>query len=151
MSAQANITVFDGAATPVSHTLNPIGTKADPALGDMAMWRESLASVPLGANARLTTFVKKLKSGVSRIEIRVEVPVMESVSGQNAAGYTAAPKVAYTNQASAVFYFSDRATITDRRLVKQMLTNVLNNVSTSVAAPTTGPAAELVDLSITAS
>lgn len=151
MSSQANITVFDGAATPVSHTFIPLGTGVDEKLGTLAKWRESLASVPLAANARITTIDKALKNGITRYEIRVEVPVMESVSGQNAAGYTAAPKVAYTDTISAVCYFSDRSTIAGRRLVKQILANLLNNVSTSVAAASAGPAAELIDQGITAS
>lgn len=150
MSAQANIVAYDGAGTPVSHTFGPLGTKTDAQFGDQAFWREALTTVPIGANAKVSTSVKKLKSGIQRVELRVEVPVMESISGQNSAGYTAAPKVAYTNQIAAVCYFSDRATIAERRLAKQLLTNILNNVSTSVAAPTTGPAAELIDQGITA-
>lgn len=151
MSAQTNIVVFDGAAVPVSHTFVPIGSKNDEKLGLVAFWREALAAVPIFANVRLTTFFKKLRGSMERCEIRVEVPVMESVSGQNAAGYTAAPRVAYVNQVSVVCYFHERATIAERRLAKQVVTNLLNNVSTSVAAPSVGPAAELVDQGITAS
>lgn len=151
MSAQANIVVFDGAATPVTHTLIPIGTKNDEKLGLLAYWREALAAVPIFANIRLTTFVKKVQRGMERCEIRVEVPVMESVSGQNAAGYTAAPKVAYVNQVSVVTYFHERASIAERRLAKQFIANLINNVATSVAPASTGPASELIDQGITAS
>lgn len=151
MSSQANITVFDGAATPVSHTLVPLGVAVDDALGNVAKWRENLAAVPLYANVRVSTMQKTLKSGIERVEIRVEVPVMEAVSGQNAAGYTAAPKVAFTDSVSFVGYFSERSTSANRRLAKQILTNLLSNVSTTVAAPSTGPAAELIDSGITAS
>lgn len=151
MSTQANIVAFDGAASPVSHTFGPIGAKTDPTLGDVSAWRETISSVPLYANARVTTFNKKLKSGITRCELRVEVPVMESVSGQNAAGYTAAPKVAYTNQVSMVGYFSDRATAAERRLSRQILINIGNNVTTTVAAATSGVASELVDSGISGS
>jgi len=151
MSAQANIVAFDGAGTPVSHTFTPIGTKADALLGDQAYWRENLASVPIAANAKVTTFNKKLKGGMNRCEIRVEVPVMEAVSGSNAAGYTAAPKIAFVDQVSLVSYFHDRSAIANRRLARMLLVNIANNVSTSVAAATTGPGAELVDAGITAS
>lgn len=151
MSAQANIVAFDGAATPASHTFIPLGSFQDAKLGNLARWRELLASVPLYANARVTTFDKALKSGVSREEIRVEVPVMESVSGVNAAGYTAAPKVAYINQVSLVAYFDARATPAERRLARQLLVNISNNISTSVVAAVAGVASELVDSGITAS
>lgn len=151
MSTQANIVVFDGAAVPVTHTFVPIGTKNDEKLGLLAYWREALSAVPIFANIRLTTFAKKVQRGMERCEIRVEVPVMESVSGQNAAGYTAAPKVAYVNQVSVVTYFHERASIAERRLAKQFLANLINNVATSVAPASTGPAAELIDQGITAS
>lgn len=79
------------------------------------------------------------------------VPVMETISNQNAAGYTAAPKVAYVNQVSFIAYFSERATPAERRLARQILVNISNNVSASVAAAVTGPASELIDSNISAS
>ncbi|DAD50864.1 coat protein [ssRNA phage SRR5466729_3] len=151
MSSQANIVAFDGAGVPVSHTFTPIGTKSDPLLGDQAYWRENLASVPIAANCSVKTFNKKLKGGMNRCEIRVEVPVMEAVSGSNAAGYTAAPKVAFVDQVSLVSYFHDRSAIANRRLARMLLVNISNNISTSVAAATAGPASELMDAGITAS
>lgn len=148
MSAQANIVVFDGASTPVSHTLVGLGTKYDPLLGDIATWREDLASLPQMAQVKVTAFRKVLKTGVERLEIRVEVPVMEAVGAQNAFGYTAAPKVAHVVSAASVFYFHPRATLNDRKLAKQIQANLLNNISTSVATATAGPAAELIHSSI---
>lgn len=151
MSSQANITLFDGAVPPVSHTFVPLGSAVSEKEGAVARWRELIASVPFEANARITTFEKTLRSGVKRVEIRIEVPVMESISGQNAFGYTAPPKVAFTDQLSIVGYFSGRSAIANRRLIKQLAANMLNNVSTSVAAATAGPAAELIDSGITGS
>lgn len=151
MSAAANVVVYDGAATPVAHTLVPVGQESTPELGKVSKWREMIASIPQYANVRLTTFQKWLKSGTERLELRFEVPVMESVSGANSAGYTAAPKVAHTLQGSLVFYFSERASEADRRLIRQMVVNAGNSVVTTVAAVTTGPAPELIDKSITAS
>lgn len=70
---------------------------------------------------------------------------MEAVSGQNAAGYTAAPKVAYVNTVQIVGLFHERSTIAERRLVRQLALNIGGNISTSVAAVTTGPVPELID------
>lgn len=150
MSSQANITIFDGAASPVSHTFTPLGSGVDAKIGHVARWRELLASVPIGASPRVSTFEKTLRNGFQRIEVRVEVPVMESISGQNSAGYTAPPKIAFIDQVSFVGYFSPRSAPGNRRLAKQLLTNLLNNVATTVPAPLTGPAAELIDSGITA-
>lgn len=145
MAQQANITVFDGASTPVSHTLIGEGVEklADGSL--VARWKESLIGVPDYAQMRITATKKKLPSGVFRVAFRAEVPVMESISGQNAAGYTAAPKVAYTDTAEQVGYYHERSTIAGRRLVRQIVTNLSNNVSTTVTPATAGFLPDLFD------
>lgn len=144
MSAIANITVYDGASTPVLHTLVPISVTRNKGTVE-ALWREQLASVPTSAQVRATARIEQLKSGVYKTECRVVVPVMESVSGQNAAGYTAPPKVAYENTIVTTGFFHDRSDIAGRRLAKQIMANLLNNVATSVAAATSGPIPELID------
>lgn len=144
MSAIANIVAYDGAATPVIHTFIPVSVTRDK--GEVtALWREQQASLPLIAQGLITMKVKQLPSKVWRCAVRVEIPVMESISGQNAAGYTAAPQVAYVDTVESVGFFHERSSITNHRLVRQLAINVLGNVSTSVAAVTTGPAPELLD------
>lgn len=142
----SNITVFDGAATPVSHTLvNQSISKEKGVI--VAVWQEKLPSVPDEAQVKLTMKMEKIqKSGVVRVEERLEVPVMESISGNNSAGYTAAPKVAFIDTQVTIGLFHPRSTVASRRLCRQMGINVHNGVSTSVAPVTTGPAAELFDL-----
>lgn len=148
MSNIANITVFDGAATPVSHTLNAVSVSRLPDGTLSALWREGLAGLPTEAQVRMEMRQKVLKSGVTETRCRVVVPVMESISGQNAAGYTAAPKVAYEDTQEWVSYQHPRSTITGRRLCKQLLTNFSNNVSTTVAAATAGAFDEAVSQQI---
>lgn len=137
MSNIANIVVFDGASTPVSHTLVPVSVSKE-AGSVIAIWREQLASLPTEAQVRLEMKQRTLKSGVVETRTRVIVPVMESISGQNAAGYTAAPKVAFEDAYEEISYAHPRSTITGRRLAKQILTNLSNNVATTVAAATAG-------------
>jgi hypothetical protein len=144
LSAIANITVYDGAATPVSHVLVAESVTRDKN-EVVAVWREQLASVPKYAQVSATAKMSKLKSGVYRADLRVEVPVMETVTNQNAAGYTAAPKVAYVNTLQATGFFHERSDVTGRRLARQILVNMLNNVTTTVAAASTGPVPELID------
>jgi hypothetical protein len=145
VSAQANVTVFDGAATPVSHTLVGEGIERLPDGTLKATWKESLAGVPDYAQVRITQTKRKLPSGVFRVTCRAEVPVMESVSGQNSSGYTAPPKVAYVDTTESIGYYHERSVVTGRRLSRQLLINFLGSVSTSVAPVTTGPAPELFD------
>jgi len=145
MSAQANIVAFDGAATPVSHTLVPQNavTSKDGTL--QAEWLEAISTLPAYAQVGCRVERKKMKSGVYRVAISVTVPVMESIAGQNAAGYTAAPKVAYINTIQVIGYFHERSTIAERRLVRQLASNILGSIATSVAPVTTGPMPELID------
>lgn len=148
MAHLANIVAFDGASTPVQHTFVPISVEKEK--GEViAFWREQQASLPIYAQGSVTMKLKKLASGVYRVSSRVEIPVMESISGQNTAGYTAAPKVAYVDTIEMVGYFHERSSITNHRLVRQLGINIGNNVTTSVAASTTGPLPELFDLLVT--
>jgi hypothetical protein len=145
MSQIADITVFDGAATPVTHTLKAISVTRDKGTV-FAEWRENLASVPVYAQIRASMKIEKLASGVYKVEQRSVVPVMETVSGQNAAGYTAAPKVAYENTLVTIGYFHERSDSTGRRLVRQLHLNIGGSISTSVTPVQTGPLPELFDL-----
>jgi len=145
MSAQASVTVYDGAATPVSHTLVGESIERLPDGTVVARWKESLAGVPDYAQVRLTMTKRKLPSGVNRVTARSEVPVMESVTDANSSGYTAPPKVAYTDTVDVVGYFHERGVIAGRRLARQLAVNVMGGIATSVAPVTTGPAAELFD------
>lgn len=142
MSQQANITVFDGASTPVSHSLITDGVSRE---GDLvtASWKESLSGVPDYAQVRFWQLRQKLRSGVTKVTNRVDVPIMESVSGVNAQGYTAPPKIANVERAEFLVYAHPRSVETNRRLCQQILINLLSNVSTTVTPAQTGPVCEL--------
>lgn len=61
MSAQANIIAYDGAATPVIHTLVPINAIADPKSGELtASWREGLTTVPAYAQITVRQTQRKI-------------------------------------------------------------------------------------------
>lgn len=144
MSAIASIIAFDGAATPVSHTFaaGEISRKGEEIV---AHYKETVSTVPDVAQGRV--FIKKtrLNNGVQRLAIRVELPVMESISGTNASGYTAAPKVAFTDTAEFVYFAAERSTPASRKLTRQLLTNIVNGIATTVTPVSTGPSAELLD------
>lgn len=151
MSAQANIVAFDGAATPVSHTLQPVGASrlADGTM--LADWAERLAAVPFKAQVQASTRKRSLKSGQEQVSLSVKVPVMEAISGQNAAGYTAAPDIAFEDTIVITGYFSPRSAEANRKLVMQLAANIFNGVTTSVVPITAGPSAELFQKNISAS
>lgn len=145
MSSIANIAVYDGAATPVLHTLSPISVTRETGKV-VAVYRENLTTVPTYAQISVTLTLQRAKSGVYRVENRTVVPVMETVAGQNAAGYTAAPKVAYENTVVTTGFFHERSDAAGRRLVRQLALNIDGSIGTSVAPVVTGPIPELFDL-----
>ncbi|DAD51097.1 coat protein [ssRNA phage SRR7976300_4] len=144
MANIANIVVFDGAAVPVSHTLVPVDVSRTKNK-ITANWREQIASLPVYAQIRASAVSETLPSGIVKSEVKVVVPVMEAINAQNAAGYTAAPKVAYEDTYVFTAFAHPRSNITGRRLARQLLVNLLGNVSTSVAAATTGMVPDLSD------
>lgn len=145
MSAIANIVAYDGAATPVVHTLFPVSVTREKNKVT-ALWREALAGVPVYAQVRTSMTLERLKSGVYRCETRVEVPIQEVVTGSNSSGYSAAPRVAYTNTVVTTGLFHERSDVAGRRLVRQLAVNIDGSIATSVTPVTTGPLPELFDL-----
>lgn len=139
MAQQANITVFDGAATPVSHLLLPVDNKVLADGSRIAIWRENIVTLPSEAQVYCELRQRVLPSKVVETRFSVYFPVMESVAGVNAAGYTAAPKVAYVDRKDEVAYCHPRSTPTSRAIAYQSLRNVSGNVSTTVPAVAAGP------------
>jgi hypothetical protein len=145
MSAIADIAVYDGAATPVLHTLKAVSVSRDKETVT-ALWREDAAGVPTNAQVRAQlTLTKNPKTGLTRSDMRVVVPVQEVVTGANASGYSAAPKVAYENTLIITGIFSERSDSAGRRLARQLAVNIAGNISTSVAATSNGPLPEAFD------
>lgn len=144
MAAQADLTVFDGATTPVSHSLKAMGVSVKPDGSTVSYWREQLASLPDEAQVSFTLVQRKLRSGVMESRAKIEVPVMESISGQNASGYTAAPKVAFVESEEIISRKHPRSTPTTRQIALQMLRNLFNNVSVTTPAITAGVVKEFM-------
>jgi len=145
MSQMANIVAFDGASTPVSHTFYGKSITREKGI-ITAIYREQLSAVPEVAQGQITLNLKQMSSGVYRVAHREEMPVMESVGSQNAAGYTAQPKVAYVDTVETVGFFHPRSTIEGRRRVRQLNVNISNGVTTSVTPVTTHAVGEAFDL-----
>lgn len=144
MAAQADIIVFDGATPPVQHIFSASGVKILKDGTEVATYREYISTLPLEACPTIVARRRTLGSGVVETRIRASVPVMESVAGQNAAGYTAAPKVAYVESDEWVKYSHPRSQGGIRNLSSQILRNVMNNVSTTVPPVIAGFAFEAI-------
>jgi len=142
MSAIANLVVYDNAAA--AHTFLPVSVTREKGKV-VALYRENVTNVPVEAQSTIMVTNETLPSGVFKVEVQVATPVMEAVSGQNAAGYTAAPKIAHIPRIIVTGLFSGRSSSANRQLVRQVAANVLNGQITAYTTLTTGPTPELID------
>lgn len=133
MAALADLTSYDGESTPVNHTF--VADHVEYTGSDLvALWSEKVVGVPEYAQGTCVLTRKKVNSGLVRVGFQVNLPVMESVSGQNLSGYTAAPKVAYVDRTEVVQWVHPRSLQQGRQNTKTIVRNVLNaNVSSSGA------------------
>lgn len=138
----ANIVAYDSSAA--AHTFVPISITREGGKVK-ASWREESSSIPIAAQSRIEAEAEQLKSGVFRVYVKTVVPVMETVSGQNAAGYTAWSKVAHELTGSTTFLFSPRANTSERTFLHTLHGNVTAGRSTNLAAVTAAIISEMVD------
>lgn len=130
MTAFADITINDGKATPVAHTFK---VKLNDNM--VSLWEDRVNGVPLGyALVRLTT---KDTASVRKINVAITVPTLEAVSGANPAGFTPAPRVAYTHRFNGEFIMPQRGSTAERVDLLAYAKNFLA-LSLSTAVITTG-------------
>jgi hypothetical protein len=124
MPVAANIVIADGQATPVNHTLIPLGRDE----GGVLRYIEQTTGPVLGAwtagfSMRKPGPAKPGTNTASRIEqhkITARVPVLETLAN-NAAGYVPSPMVAYFNESSLVFNIPERANSVERLTIQKVL------------------------------
>lgn len=122
MAQIANIVVADGASTPVNHTFAPVSS------APVAVYRESQATLPIVGQGRVELSNRSgANASLQRVKISLALPALETISGENAAGYTAAPKVAYTNVAVIDMMLPARGTVQQRKDLRLMLSNLLKD------------------------
>jgi len=139
MAAIADIIAYDGESTPVAHTF--VADHVEYTGNDLlALWSEKTVGVPESAQGTMQLSKKKVASGMIRVGLRVNLPVMESVSGQNLSGYTAAPKVAYVDSSEQVQWVHTRSLAQGRQNSRQVLRNVTGNNSSTATPVSTGMA-----------
>jgi hypothetical protein len=131
MAAMGNLLVKDDAASPVELTLVPITDTPRP------YWRASIAGVPFEGQPRLYLSEEKLKSGDYKRQMKLEIPVMETLGASGtSAGYVAPPKVAYTEQLFVTHMSNRRSTNADRANLLKLGVGLLQGASATTATGT---------------
>lgn len=122
MAQIANIAIADGAPTPVTHTFFPLASRPD------ALYRESLSALPLVGQGVVSLVNRSpANAQLQRVRVKLELPALETATGNNAEGYTAAPKVAYVNSVVVDMILPARGTVQQRKDLRVMLSNLLKD------------------------
>lgn len=108
MASFANVTLNDGLATPVAHTF---AVKSND--NQVSTYEDRVGGVPVGFGKLIFRTSETAEQRTVKIDILV--PVLEAVSGANAAGFTPPAKVAYQNLGKLEFRTSLRSTLQQRK------------------------------------
>lgn len=119
MATFADLTINDGAATPVARTF-----KVKKTVGTKSSWEERSGGVPVGY-WRLDSETRDT-SELRRVKLHVVLPVLEAVAGTNPSGFVPAPAVAYSNFFNLEFGMSQRSSQLDRNHLYAICKNALN-------------------------
>jgi hypothetical protein len=134
MGIRANIILTDGAGTPVNRTYYPMATK-----DKVLFWIDRTQPIFAGQNQLSLLQRPAAKDAPAyKFDWKLSCPILaELSSGGSAAGYTADPKVAYTNLANLGFVFHERSTLQERKDVlyqtrdlidEAIMTNLVENL-----------------------
>lgn len=128
MPAFSNIVINDGLGTPVAHTFAPDSDKSG------AEYADRVSGVPVGFG-RITIRVKKPQGAATthRVHMKIETPILETVSAQNAQGYVAQPRVAYKPMCNIEFTIPAQSVLQNRKDLLAYAKNLLaNSLTTSL-------------------
>lgn len=124
MATFANITLNDGLATPVAHTF---AVKSND--NQTSTYEDRVGGVPVGYGKLI--FRTSESSDQRTVKIDIVMPVLEAVSGANAAGFTPAAKVAFQNIGKLEFRCSTRSTVQQRKDIVAYIKNAAASALTS--------------------
>lgn len=116
MSAIANISIADGATSPVTHVFTPITSTPN------ALWRDSDATKPYVASQYSVLAIRKASSstkGLTRVRLSIGLPTM----GSGVA--LATSEVDYSHQCVIEFMMPNRGLKQERKDLRTLVKNLL--------------------------
>jgi len=135
MGAATNIVINDGATTPVAHTFTPIGKDEKGVL-----WFEQTTPAPInplgakriGYRQSRVLDPKGQLTGRSKVVLTIYVPTLETL-GNNSAGITPPPTVAYVEESRHEFTLPERSVKQERKDTRVLAQNLLGNAQVILA------------------
>lgn len=116
MSAIGNMTIADGAATPVNHTFTAKGV-----LNGVAKWKDQVAGVELGMPTITASIRESTKTNpMTKVTIKFRLPALETDPS------FLVPTLAYEDSATIEFLTHTRDTLQNRDDLQAFVYNMLN-------------------------
>lgn len=131
MAAVSAFVLPDALATPVNHTFVPLGPDANG-----VWWFEDQTAVSaIGYNRVSVSLTRppaasiatKSDNRVNRVKVGIYLPALETM-GNNSAGFTPAPTVAYIQRVSIEFILPERTTLQNRKDSRKFALGILADV-----------------------
>jgi hypothetical protein len=129
LGAIANIVLNDAAATPVAHTFNP-ARQGLVANSQVAEFEDRVVNggIPVGFYRFSIDFSRPMKQRKSyRVKLKLETPVLETVSNSTVSGIAPAPTVSYTPLVQIDVVIPERSSLQIRKDLRKMIYEALNN------------------------
>lgn len=133
MATATAIVLADAQVTPVNHTFSPIGADSNEIfwfvdqsqVNAIGFWKISVEIT----RPKLAQPGESSKNRVERVRIGLHEPVLETVSNSTVSGIAPAPTVAYIPRAFSEFIFPERGVLLDRKNLRKMKANLLNDAN----------------------
>jgi hypothetical protein len=124
-----SLTLTDAASTPVNRAFN--ATQSDP---DLTIWKDFATNggYPVGAGVASAS-VKENGNGTIRVQLKLSLPTMETLSGDTDLGFTPVPTKAFDCIGSVELVFPNRASLQNRKDLKAMLADFLSDAKVTSA------------------
>lgn len=107
MSAQAIITINDGATTPLAHTFDPKGAVVQPDKKGVATWRDQSGGSAVGFLTLTETHTPVNANGMEKFRYVIDVPTLETAS--SGGSFAPPPTRAYGSIAVIEVWAHERA------------------------------------------
>lgn len=121
----AAITIKDGKTpTALDHLFQPFTA------GSSSSWKRiDVAGQPVIAQESITAVLKSPSQPKQayKVELNLNIPVLEQTTGGTSSGYVAPPALAHTQRMQVILFCDPRSTVEQRRDLRVMGANLLNN------------------------
>lgn len=121
MSSISNIVIDDGKTPVKAHTFGPNGNT-----GTEANYVDRSGGISVGFPTLKTNLALAGKGQpLNKIRVRMNVPVLETISGSTAQGVVPAPRLAYSASFDLTLIVHERSTTAERKDLRAYLRNLL--------------------------